>query len=134
MTPKNAYRQQRYNARHRGVGFDLTFDEWTEIWLASGHLEERGRGNGYMMCRKGDAGPYAVGNVFIAPGWFNSSQRARKKSGLPLGVSYQFGKKTFRAARSVDGKWTYLGSFRTPEQAHAAYIAANPSAASADFA
>lgn len=47
--------------------------EWWTIWQMSGRWEERGRGHGYMMCRKGDVGPYALGNVVIATGDFNAA-------------------------------------------------------------
>lgn len=63
---RKAYTQHKSNAKARGVPFLLTFDEWKEIWLASGKWAERGRGaKKYCMCRKGDAGAYEVGNVFI---------------------------------------------------------------------
>lgn len=61
-----AYQIQKSNARTRGVEFALTFDEWKELWIASGKWGERGRGSEkYCMCRTGDTGPYAVGNVYI---------------------------------------------------------------------
>jgi hypothetical protein len=61
-----AYTQQKSNAKQRGVVFAITFDEWKQIWLDSGKWEQRGRGaEKYCMCRKGDAGCYEVGNVFV---------------------------------------------------------------------
>ncbi len=61
-----AYRRQRNTAKHRGIKFLLTFEEWLVIWEQSGKLPNRGkfRGN-YVMSRYGDKGPYAIGNVFI---------------------------------------------------------------------
>lgn len=62
----DAYRAQRKNARVRGIGFLLTFSEWLQVWRESGKLDERGRTGGcYVMSRRGDVGPYAIGNVFI---------------------------------------------------------------------
>jgi hypothetical protein len=44
----------------------LTFDQWLNVWAASGHLEERGRKRGqYVMARPGDLGAYEVGNIKI---------------------------------------------------------------------
>lgn len=44
----------------------LTFDQWLDIWLASGKLLQMGRRKGqYCMARKDDLGHYEVGNVFI---------------------------------------------------------------------
>jgi len=85
-TPCGAFATQRQNARSRGIGWELTLWQWWQIWVESGKWEERGRGHGYMMCRRGVEGSYAVGNVFIATGHENSSQTKRKKSGLPIGV------------------------------------------------
>ena len=63
---RKAYTQHKSNAKRRGVPFLLTFEEWKEVWLASNKWNLRGRGvDKYCMCRKGDAGVYEVGNVFI---------------------------------------------------------------------
>lgn len=63
---RKLYTQQKSNAKQRGVEFLLTLDEWKQIWLDSGNWEQRGRGaEKYCMCRIGDTGPYAIGNVFI---------------------------------------------------------------------
>jgi hypothetical protein len=63
---KRAYFDQRGNAAKRGVGFDMSFDEWLTVWESSGHLAERGCRKGqYAMSRIGDVGPYSVSNVFI---------------------------------------------------------------------
>lgn len=44
----------------------LTFEEWFEIWVSSGHWMDRGVHKGqYVMSRKNDLGSYEVGNVFI---------------------------------------------------------------------
>ena len=67
-----AYVQQRSNAKTRGIGFNLTFDEWKKIWIDSGKWEQRGRGaEKYCMCRIGDTGAYEIGNVFIDLGRHN---------------------------------------------------------------
>lgn len=62
----SAFVSQRASAKARGIGFEMTFDEWREIWKKSGHWRDRGNRKGqYVMARHGDAGPYAVGNVSI---------------------------------------------------------------------
>lgn len=86
-TPVRAFSGQKRNAiHHRGIEWKLTLWEWWTIWQMSGHWEERGRGRGYMMCRKGDTGPYAVGNVVIATGVFNGSVQPNNpnRRGHPL--------------------------------------------------
>lgn len=65
--PTVAFTGQKRNAKTRGIGWELTLWQWWTIWQESGHWEERGRNLGqYGMCRYGDKGPYAVGNVYIA--------------------------------------------------------------------
>lgn len=63
---KAIFEGQRKSAGGRGIGFELTYEQWLQIWLDSGHLHERGRRRGqYVMARNGDIGPYALGNVHI---------------------------------------------------------------------
>jgi hypothetical protein len=65
---RRKFNQQRGNARRRGIAWQLTFDEWRNIWLASGKWNQRGIHTGeYCMARPGDIGPYSVGNVRIVP-------------------------------------------------------------------
>lgn len=74
--PVNAFRRQKGNARARGIGWQLTLWQWWTIWLESGLWEKRGRGaENYAMCRTGDCGPYAVGNVYIATNSQNGKDR-----------------------------------------------------------
>jgi hypothetical protein len=64
--PSTIYANSKSNAKSRGINFTLTFEEWYDVWQASGKWEERGKKKGqYVMSRKGDVGPYAIGNVFI---------------------------------------------------------------------
>lgn len=65
-TKSRAYLNQRKAAEWRGIGWELTFPQWCQIWLESGHWAERGRkADAYCMARKQDFGPYAVWNVYI---------------------------------------------------------------------
>lgn len=78
-TPRGQYSVHKHNAAVRGIEFKLTFDQWWGIWQRSGHWEKRGNRKGhYVMCRKGDIGPYAVGNVYI--GSFSHNTADRNKS------------------------------------------------------
>lgn len=124
--PVRAFCSQRNNARSRGIAWEMTLAQWWAIWQSSGKWSERGRGNGYVMCRYGDAGPYAVWNVSIAPGYENSFEASKKKTGLPMGVRKNKNYAGFTAQRMIGGKIQRLGSFPTPELAHAAYLAAAP--------
>lgn len=82
---KLAYQQYKYTARKRGVPFLLTYDQWRRIWQLSGKTKGR-LGHEYCMARKGDRGPYAVGNVRIitnrqnvSESWANGDRKARAK-------------------------------------------------------
>lgn len=127
QTPLRAWSNQRNNAIRRGIGWELNVWQWWTVWQQSGHWEHRGRGQGYVMCRKGDDGPYAIGNVFIASAAQNSheGQRKHRPSDLPVGVRRNKSG-TFTAHRSFGGKLRRLGTFQTPELAYAAYLMAAP--------
>lgn len=57
-----AFEQQRSQAAVRGIGWELTFDEWLAFW--GDDIGRRGTGrNDLQMQRPCDAGPYAVGNI-----------------------------------------------------------------------
>ena len=76
---KQRYFEHRQNANHRGIPFELTFDEWLHIWQDSGKWQLRGKGKGsYVMSRVGDTGPYKVGNVYINNQEDNASEGASK--------------------------------------------------------
>ena len=63
---KQRYNEQKYRATSRGIDFQLTFDDWWNIWQQSGKWEQRGCRKGqYVMSRIGDTGAYSFNNVFI---------------------------------------------------------------------
>lgn len=63
--PYRAFVDHRNRAVERGIGFELTFCEWWGYWKDC--YSKRGRGHDDLcMARKGDVGPYAKGNVYIA--------------------------------------------------------------------
>ena len=63
---KQHFGYQRRSAKGRGIDFELTYEEWLDIWMSSGFAHLRGKGTGtYCMARHNDIGPYAVGNVSI---------------------------------------------------------------------
>lgn len=72
-----AYRQQKSTAARRGIEWEITFREWLAVW--DGHWNRRGRGDGLVMCRKKDQGPYKVGNVYLATNSFNATAYQMRK-------------------------------------------------------
>jgi hypothetical protein len=70
----NAYGRQRSADKMRKIDFNLSFEEWIDIWQKSGHFDQRGKGpSKYCMCRYGDLGAYTIGNVFIQTNSKNST-------------------------------------------------------------
>lgn len=126
-TPLGAFTRQKASARRRGIVWKLTFWHWWTIWQESGRWSERGRGQGYVMCRRDDEGAYEASNVYIATAIENNSNVKHKKSGLPTGVHEKNGK--FYARRCLNGKTRCLGTFADPGSAYAAYLAAGEKAA-----
>lgn len=64
-SPLSKYRQQRTNARVRGIAWNFTFPEWWSVWQESGKWDQRGKG-GYVMARYGDGDtPYSKDTVYI---------------------------------------------------------------------
>lgn len=59
--------EQRMRANQRKIGWELSFADWWEIWSESGlwHMRGRQHANSAVMARRGDIGPYSVGNVYI---------------------------------------------------------------------
>jgi hypothetical protein len=82
MTPKKAFQQHRANAKQRGIPFEMTFDDWWGIWREWFHLRGRGT-NGLCMARHGDAGPYAVGNVYLTTNLGNQLDVHPSKRKIP---------------------------------------------------
>jgi hypothetical protein len=79
LQARQAYQVQAWHAVKRGLKMELTFEEWYDIWQASGHWEERGRkANQYVMSRHNDQGNYALGNVSIKQRIDNSIEGCRK--------------------------------------------------------
>lgn len=77
---RRQFETQRDNAARRGIGFELTFEQWCEIWESSGKYPQRGTLVGqYGMQRYWDSGPYRVGNVEI--GTPTENQRTRGNRG-----------------------------------------------------
>lgn len=125
-TPLRAYQHQQHAAEvRRGIPWKLTLMEWWSLWDRSGHWAERGIGRGWQMCRIGDLGPYATGNVFIGLGAENLSAAA-KVTDLPIGVAFAVKGRVrrYRAYCNVYGRQRHIGLFDTAEEAEQAYLAA----------
>jgi hypothetical protein len=74
LTPKGRYRQHKRNAKRRSVPFLLTYEQWFELWEP--FLGKSGSWpGGYVMARRGDVGPYDIGNVSIVLHGQNVAER-----------------------------------------------------------
>lgn len=73
-----AYFHQRARAKRRGIGFELTFEQWREWWGAD--IDRRGTRKGDLcMQRIRDTGPYALGNIEKGDAQKNSDTRVMMK-------------------------------------------------------
>lgn len=87
--------EQQRRAIERGVGWELSFSCWWDIWCRSGKWAARGRSaaDSAVMAREGDVGPYSATNVRIttlsdnfveswktAPGRFDHRRRSGSES------------------------------------------------------
>jgi hypothetical protein len=71
----SVFAKQKRTSKARGIKFILSYEEWLKIWVASGHLANRGKQKGqYCMARFGDVGPYAAWNVEIITHQENSAR------------------------------------------------------------
>lgn len=131
---KRAFTEQKNNARHRAVGWNLTLAQWFAVWQASGKLDQRGRGKDcYCMSRIRDDGPYELGNVHVqtnvqnAREGFNAARLRGKAKGL-RGVFNIYPGTPRPWLAKADGH--RLGFFASADEAVAArttYLAAHPS-------
>lgn len=75
---KKQFNEQKANAKKRNIQFDLTYEQWVEIWGDKISLRGVGKGK-YCMSRIGDRGPYAKGNVEIT--LFEDNNRVQATNG-----------------------------------------------------
>ena len=79
ITPYEKYmdQKQQFNHQHKSPGFfQLTFEEWHNLWLCSGHYEERGRlRHEYALYRPDPTQPFTIHNAVIT----TNSDRVRLK-------------------------------------------------------
>lgn len=118
-SPRVRFVDQRRGARKRGIEWQLTFEQWWQIWSDSGMYPLRGSGAGkYVMARLGpDIGPYAVGNVRIAL-WRENLDEGPAKLGSGRGWTYRAG---FKKPFQVVVRRRYIGCFETADEATQAY-------------
>lgn len=105
-SPRGRFKDHRDNARRRGIPFHFTFDQWWSMWEP--HWHKRGRGNGAMMCRLNDEGPYSPENCRIDLGENNIRERFANKL---TGIGWASDRQKWRAYYCKGRKTFYLGDF-----------------------
>ena len=73
---RSKYNQARFRAKHRGIEWDISFQEWNAFWTDD-YFNDMGPG-GFMMCRINEPGPYSSDNVYI--GTAEDNQRDRRRN------------------------------------------------------
>lgn len=57
-----AFKAQRSQAKYRGIGWELTYEQWRTWW--GDDIAKRGTSLGDLqMMRRFDSGPYSLGNI-----------------------------------------------------------------------
>jgi hypothetical protein len=81
------YRSQRVGAKRRGIGWEITFEEWWRWWQIDGRWEARGahHADALVMARFGDVGPYALSNIYCTTLAGNSRDIDPDRRGKPTG-------------------------------------------------
>lgn len=102
---RRAYGRQRQNAKDRGIEWGMTLGQWWAVWRASGKLDQRGRGRGYVMARKSDAGPYAPDNVYICTQMENIRDSYMWKPAALRKRAAQWAKYEYQGRRLTVGEW-----------------------------
>lgn len=65
---RTVYHHWRGGIKGTGYECELTFEEWRDMWLASGLWEQRGKTLGSVCMRREDTElPYSVDNCSIQP-------------------------------------------------------------------
>lgn len=77
----NSYKNHKCGAKFRGIGFDLTLEQWYEWWLIQGvdkNIKTSSlKGDILCMCRKEDKGAYRIGNIYCATKSQNTKDAAK---------------------------------------------------------
>lgn len=103
-TPKGKYRRQRSSAERRNIPWDISFEDWWQLWETSGMWEQRGVGRDkYCMSRIDDQGAYALGNVEIKSQWDNRQEYLSRRWNK-LDPFRRYDRESVPAA---DAAWTY---------------------------
>lgn len=68
------YHDKKYSAIRAGIDWQLSYEEWLEVWGTL--LYSRGKGRlDYHICRINEPGPYAAHNVYIGTPKDNTQDR-----------------------------------------------------------
>ena len=71
-----AYDNLKASARKRGIGFELSFEDFMEFCCVTGYLEQRGKENHSLTIdRIKNDQPYRIGNIRILPYYDNVSHK-----------------------------------------------------------
>jgi len=85
-----AFKAQKDTAKRRGIEFQFSFSMWLDWWLEDNRWTKRGlRGNGLVMARNGDVGPYHPDNVRCITTTENIREIDRKAQGSALKATWK---------------------------------------------
>src|SRR5258706_9221221 len=60
------YLTHKRDALRKGVAYDISFEDWKDMWNSSGHFQDKGSKTGqYTMVRLDKTKPFTFGNIEI---------------------------------------------------------------------
>jgi predicted XRE-type DNA-binding protein len=112
MKPKKAYDDHRRHAMDRGIGWQMPYEDWLEMWLESGKWSQRGKVKGkYQMCRYGDTGPYNSKNCYIGSVEQNQEDRSQIDIQTVKAIVFEYlstNKSQYEVAKEFDVDQSYV--------------------------
>lgn len=132
VTVHERWKRKQYDAKKRGIGFDLTLEQFEALILEAGiTVDQIGqRGDQYCLGRVNDEGAYTVGNCRFITVAQNNQEGARSKRdhGLSVGGGRQdanTGKRHHKHKGRIITPWGTFDSLQDAENAPGATVKRN---------
>jgi len=112
MKPKKVYDDHKRHALDRGIGWQISYEDWLELWLNSNKWTQRGKTKGkYQMCRYGDTGAYNIKNCYIGSVEQNQEDRSKINISVVRAIVFEYlssGKTQYDVAKEFGVDQSYV--------------------------
>jgi hypothetical protein len=106
-SPRQAYNNQKNCARQRNIPWELTYETWSDWWLAQlgpNWARLRGKRSGqYCMARHGDIGAYSLENIKCILHTANTKEAKPRQSYCRKAPPPKLTKEQVTAIKSMSG-------------------------------